>query len=240
LNLRPSGYEPDELPGCSTPRRSGLWAVSSGRGRWTGGAAPCQRVWRASGFGGPAGLAGRRVWRAGGFGGVWGFGEPGGDLLFRRLSGSTIGAEGFHGRVRDGIGCCSPRCGHQAGQTPGWLLAEPAPAQAGGHQAGQAPGQVPRPRPRRAVVAGRAGFGPAGLGRAGFANVPRGSVLGVKIFAIGEILGACLGAWAGSGRAPPVGDRVGACRCTRAVFRCSFAKASSLSRKHRDRAGSSD
>jgi hypothetical protein len=21
LNLRPSGYEPDELPGCSTPRR---------------------------------------------------------------------------------------------------------------------------------------------------------------------------------------------------------------------------
>src|SRR6056297_3925858 len=24
LNLRPSGYEPDELPNCSTPRRSGL------------------------------------------------------------------------------------------------------------------------------------------------------------------------------------------------------------------------
>ncbi len=23
LNLRPSGYEPDELPGCSTPRQSG-------------------------------------------------------------------------------------------------------------------------------------------------------------------------------------------------------------------------
>ena len=22
LNLRPSGYEPDELPGCSTPRRN--------------------------------------------------------------------------------------------------------------------------------------------------------------------------------------------------------------------------
>ena len=34
-----------------------------------------------------------------------GLGGPGGDLLFRRLSGSTIGAEGFHGRVRDGIGC---------------------------------------------------------------------------------------------------------------------------------------
>jgi hypothetical protein len=27
LNLRPSGYEPDELPGCSTPRfRVGVWA----------------------------------------------------------------------------------------------------------------------------------------------------------------------------------------------------------------------
>ena len=24
LNLRPSGYEPDELPGCSTPRLFGL------------------------------------------------------------------------------------------------------------------------------------------------------------------------------------------------------------------------
>ena len=25
-----------------------------------------------------------------------------------------MGAEGFHGRVRDGIGWFSPRCGHQA------------------------------------------------------------------------------------------------------------------------------
>ena len=33
-----------------------------------------------------------------------GFGRPGGALLFRGLSRSTIGAEGFHGRVRDGIG----------------------------------------------------------------------------------------------------------------------------------------
>ena len=33
------------------------------------------------------------------------FGRPGGDLLFRALRRSTIGAEGFHGRVRDGIGC---------------------------------------------------------------------------------------------------------------------------------------
>ena len=32
------------------------------------------------------------------------FGGPGGDLLFRRLGVSTIGAAAFHGRVRDGIG----------------------------------------------------------------------------------------------------------------------------------------
>ena len=25
MNLRPSGYEPDELPGCSTPRQRGVW-----------------------------------------------------------------------------------------------------------------------------------------------------------------------------------------------------------------------
>ena len=41
-------------------------------------------------------------------------GGPGGDLLFRTLRCSTIGAEGFHGRVRDGIGCFAPRYGHQA------------------------------------------------------------------------------------------------------------------------------
>jgi hypothetical protein len=29
---------------------------------------------------------------------------PGDDLLFQRFSGSTIGADWFHGRVRDGIG----------------------------------------------------------------------------------------------------------------------------------------
>ena len=30
---------------------------------------------------------------------------PGGDLLSRALRRSTMGAEVFHGRVRDGIGC---------------------------------------------------------------------------------------------------------------------------------------
>ncbi len=34
-------------------------------------------------------------------------GRPGGDLLSHVLGRSTIGAEGFHGRVRDGIGCGS-------------------------------------------------------------------------------------------------------------------------------------
>ena len=29
-----------------------------------------------------------------------------------------MGAEGFHGRVRDGIGCLAPRYGHQAGEAP--------------------------------------------------------------------------------------------------------------------------
>ena len=40
-------------------------------------------------------------------------GRPGGDLLSRALRRSTIGAAGFHGRVRDGIGCWDPRYGHQ-------------------------------------------------------------------------------------------------------------------------------
>ena len=39
--------------------------------------------------------------------------RPGGDLLFRHLSGSTIGAEGFHDRVRDGIGWNTPRRGRK-------------------------------------------------------------------------------------------------------------------------------
>ena len=38
---------------------------------------------------------------------------PGGDLLSHALRRSTIGAEGFHGRVRDGIECFTPRHNHQ-------------------------------------------------------------------------------------------------------------------------------
>ena len=44
-------------------------------------------------------------------------GRPGGDLLSRVLGRSTIGAEGFHGRVRDGIGCWAPRRNHQVVET---------------------------------------------------------------------------------------------------------------------------
>jgi hypothetical protein len=69
LNLRPSGYEPDELPGCSIPRH--------------GGFGDCDGFFGVRGS--PAAM-------------------PGGDLLFHRLSDSTIGAVRFHGRVRDGIG----------------------------------------------------------------------------------------------------------------------------------------
>lgn len=36
------------------------------------------------------------------------FCRPGSDLLSRVLRQSTIGAGGFHGRVRDGIGCWPP------------------------------------------------------------------------------------------------------------------------------------
>ena len=45
-----------------------------------------------------------------------GLGRPGSDLLSRVLGHSTIGAEGFHGRVRDGIGCWGPRHNHQVSE----------------------------------------------------------------------------------------------------------------------------
>ena len=42
--------------------------------------------------------------------------RPGGDLLSRVLRQSTIGAEAFDGRVRDGIGSYRLAEGHQAGK----------------------------------------------------------------------------------------------------------------------------
>jgi hypothetical protein len=74
--------------------------------------------------GGEVGVGGESLcpWRVGVGRGLVGAGpgEPGGDLLFRALRRSTIGAEGFHGRVRDGIGCLAPRHGRQAGPAPRW------------------------------------------------------------------------------------------------------------------------
>ena len=45
------------------------------------------------------------------------FGRPGDDLLSQVLRHSTIGAEAFDGRVRDGIGSDRFAEGHQAGET---------------------------------------------------------------------------------------------------------------------------
>ena len=104
MNLRPSGYEPDELPGCSTPRREvlrvrrWLWAIC----RF--GARPAADV--AGDFFGTTKprrlVSGHCV----GFGVRRGFVlcRPGGDLLSQVLRHSTIGADAFDGRVRDGIG----------------------------------------------------------------------------------------------------------------------------------------
>src|SRR2546429_4746811 len=46
LNLRPSGYEPDELPGCSTPRRNLHYTRS--RGRVNSTAYPLETGWTRS------------------------------------------------------------------------------------------------------------------------------------------------------------------------------------------------
>src|SRR5712691_12045363 len=72
------------------------------------------------------------------------FGGPGGDLLFHALRRSTIGAEGFHGRVRDGIGCFAPRYGHHAGQDRRETRAAPrAPSSNGAPVPGLDPGIRP-------------------------------------------------------------------------------------------------
>src|SRR3954454_1328157 len=46
-------------------------------------------------------------------------GRPGNDLLSRVLRHSTIGAEEFNGRVRDGIGFWAPRSNHRTGEGQG-------------------------------------------------------------------------------------------------------------------------
>jgi hypothetical protein len=85
LNLRPSGYEPDELPGCSTPRRFVLRYAH-------------KAIVRPPGLVLSGDLASNERY-------CWFLTRFGGDLLSHALRRSTIGAERFHGRVRDGIGC---------------------------------------------------------------------------------------------------------------------------------------
>ena len=65
-------------------------------------------------------------------------GGPGGDLLSRVLGRSTIGAEGFHGRVRDGIGW-------------GTLAMATRPSQQGSEDGSQEPGSQVFPGSRRLV-----------------------------------------------------------------------------------------
>ena len=88
MNLRPSGYEPDELPGCSTPRHqkcSGLLLKKPSTN---------------------CGTAFRTIYKTDKFrmSNESEFRRPGSDLLSRALRQSTIGAAEFHGRVRNGIG----------------------------------------------------------------------------------------------------------------------------------------
>ena len=88
-------------------------------------------------FGVPGGL--------GGWSGV--LGRPGGDLLSHALRRSTIGAEGFHGRVRDGIGCLTPRHSHQVVQAHQTLCASKAairPSDALREQSGERPSDALR------------------------------------------------------------------------------------------------
>ena len=47
-------------------------------------------------------------------------GRSGNDLLSRVLRHSTIGAEEFNGRVRDGIGFWAPRSNHRTGEGQDW------------------------------------------------------------------------------------------------------------------------
>jgi hypothetical protein len=101
LNLRPSGYEPDELPGCSTPRYIVALRLEGALVLMSllafGSSIEDLRL----GLGGLARMLSCCVW----FHGIEHLlCRPGNDLLSQVLRHSTIGAEEFNGRVRDGIG----------------------------------------------------------------------------------------------------------------------------------------
>ena len=91
MNLRPSGYEPDELPGCSTPRH--LRCQNTGLGK---------------------SIETRHHQRDA----IRGFSRLGSDLLSHALRRSTIGAKALNGRVRDGTGCFALAMTTKPGKTP--------------------------------------------------------------------------------------------------------------------------
>jgi hypothetical protein len=103
LNPRPSGYEPDELPDCSTPRQVRA-AGPAGAGRRRAGSRDGQmsdvRAQMSDRPGPEPLLCGicRLTFGSGALA------RPGDDPLSHPSKGSTLGAAGFHGRVRNGIG----------------------------------------------------------------------------------------------------------------------------------------
>ena len=113
MNLRPSGYEPDELPDCSIPRQFlSEPDFSCPENMKSGHEGPDCIVNRllAAGHAPPGGgkckektcLQDRFFLRIARFGG------PGSDLLSHALRRSTIGARGLNDRVRNGIGWGTP------------------------------------------------------------------------------------------------------------------------------------
>src|SRR3954470_22461502 len=55
---------------------------------------------------------------------IFALGRPGSDLLSRVLRHSTIGAEGFHGRVRNGIGCSPLATATRSSKRKDWKRSE--------------------------------------------------------------------------------------------------------------------
>jgi hypothetical protein len=133
LNLRPSGYEPDELPGCSTPRQAQTIVCATRQRFCVGELCRSKLLCNLSPVrDAPNGVPDIHLSSANDEGPLmrpnWCFGlgrevsrrlyhaveaciafkRPGSDLLSRVLRRSTIGAGAFHGRVRKGNGCGRP------------------------------------------------------------------------------------------------------------------------------------
>ena len=151
MNLRPSGYEPDELPDCSTPRqlpkrlpdldpiRQDARKHIPLRHQTVETPGPCGKPF--CGFcnafdGSPGATSGIAAGnpepltihaapsrghpqRKDAVPRISALGRLGSVLLSHALRRSTIGAEEFNGRVRNGIGFWAPRYNHQAGETRG-------------------------------------------------------------------------------------------------------------------------